>query len=270
MDYTGLALFTDLDGTLFNRQRKVSPKNREALARFQAEGGLFGISTGRAPRNALDLLPKVPINTWSVVLNGAEAYNFSTGAVAFPHVLPRDGLTDFLGVVLERLPSVNVLLSTERRMRFLSRRDMADHDFLISHQPSSFVGLDQVRQEPWLKLLFCAPRPVLEVVEQAALDRGIFETVDRVYTSPTYLEFLPKGVHKGRCLRDLRGLDALRGRTVIAVGDYYNDLELLREADIAMAVDNALPEVKALADHILPDCDQDAIAYLIDEMIPKP
>ncbi|MEE1329409.1 MAG: HAD hydrolase family protein, partial [Oscillospiraceae bacterium] len=73
MKYDKIALFTDLDGTLLNGRRQVSDENLQALARFTAEGGLFGISTGRAPSNALDVLPPLPINTWSVFLNGAES-----------------------------------------------------------------------------------------------------------------------------------------------------------------------------------------------------
>lgn len=99
MDYCNLALFSDLDGTLLDRNRQVSRENREALAHFIAGGGLFGISTGRAPMNALELLPGVPINTWSVVLNGAEAYRYQTGTVAFPRVLPQ--LRGFTALALE-------------------------------------------------------------------------------------------------------------------------------------------------------------------------
>ena len=60
MKYDKIALFTDLDGTLLNSRRQVSDENLAALARFTAEGGLFGISTGRAPSNALDILPPLP------------------------------------------------------------------------------------------------------------------------------------------------------------------------------------------------------------------
>ena len=71
MTYDKIALFTDLDGTLLNSKREVSPENLAALHRFVSDGGAFGISTGRAPSNALDVLPPLPINTWSVFLNGA-------------------------------------------------------------------------------------------------------------------------------------------------------------------------------------------------------
>ena len=92
--------------------------------------------------------------------------------------------------------------------------------------------------------------------------------MDRVYTSPTYLEFLPRGVHKGRCLRDLRCLDVLKNRRMIAVGDYTNDLELLREADVSIAVANALPEVQAAAAYHTLSHNQSAIAHIIHEILP--
>ena len=269
MDYCNLALFSDLDGTLLDRNRQVSRENREALAHFIAGGGLFGISTGRAPMNALELLPGVPINTWSVVLNGAEAYRYQTGTVAFPRVLPQLRATMLMQWVLERLPQVNVLLCSESRLFFLSPQDLADPDFLATHQPCTFTGLEAALCYPWLKLLFAAPRPILERLEGWAVDHSILEVMDRVYTSPTYLEFLPRGVHKGRCLRDLRCLDVLRGRRMVAIGDYTNDLELLAEADISVAVANALPEVRAAADYHTVCQDESAIAHLIYEILPR-
>lgn len=269
MDYTGFALFSDLDGTLFDAQRQVSRENRQALERFTAGGGLFGISTGRSPMNALGFLPKVPINSWSVVLNGAEAYNFQTCTVAFPRVLPQLRLAAFLQLVLERLPQVDVLLCSESRLFFLSPRETVDGDLFISHQPCVFTTLKIALGYPWLKVVFCASRPVLETLRTEAEQRGIFELIDSVYSSPRLLEFLPRGVHKGRCLRDLRCLDVLRDKKMIAVGDYTNDLELLAEADVAVAVENALPEVKAAADFITAPNQDHAIAYLIDHILPR-
>ena len=93
--------------------------------------------------------------------------------------------------------------------------------------------------------------------------------MESVYTSPVYLEYMPPKVNKGNCLRSLRNLPQLRGKCFVAIGDYTNDLELLREADVAVAVGNALPEVKAVADHVICTNDEDAIAYLIDVLIPS-
>ncbi len=113
------------------------------------------------------------------------------------------------------------------------------------------------------------PRPLLERLEQQAEESGVSEGTERVYTCPTYLEFLPQGVHKGRCLGDLRCLDVFRQRRMIAIGDYSNDVELLQEADIAVAVDNALPEVKAVADYCTVSHNDSASARLIANILPE-
>ena len=100
MRYDKIALFTDLDGTLLNSRRQVSEENLQALARFTAEGGLFGISTGRAPSNALDVLPPLPINTWSVFLNGAESYHFQNHKAGTVKTLPNEQLLPLIAWVL--------------------------------------------------------------------------------------------------------------------------------------------------------------------------
>lgn len=269
MDYSSIALFSDLDGTLFDSGLRVSPENREALARFIRGGGRFGISTGRSPSNSALLLPEVPVNTWSVVLNGAEAYQFSTGTVAFPRSLTHLRLSVFLREVLARLPEVTVLLCTESRLLFLTPRERIDRAFLESHQPASFVTLEQAMHFPWLKILFRAPREVLRKLEQGAARRGVFEICYRIYTNVDYLEFLPIGANKGACLHKLRNFGDLSDRTFVAVGDWTNDLELLGEADVAVAVENALPEVKYRADILAPSNDDHAIAYLINRILPE-
>lgn len=268
MNYRSIALFTDLDGTLFNSRREVSPENKMAIDRFIAEGGAFGISTGRAPENARRLLPGIHINSWSVVLNGAEAYHFSERKTAFPCCLPQQQMELLIRWTYEMLPAVNIQLCTDSQLLFLSRPEFADADFVATHQPMSNMCIDNALRFPWLKVLFCAPRSVLEQLERHAKETGVMLVADAVYTNEVYLEFLPFQVSKGSCLRKLRRQEELAGRTFIAVGDYTNDIELLQEADIAVAVQNALPDVKTIADYVVCSNDNHALADLINNVIP--
>ena len=57
-----------------------------------------------------------------------------------------------------------------------------------------------------------------------------------------------------------------KGRTLVAMGDYDNDRAMLSEADIAFCPQNALPELKALADRIGPDCDRGLLAFVLEEL----
>lgn len=268
MEYSKIALFTDLDGTLFNSDREVSGENRAAIARFMAQGGSFGISTGRAPANARNLLPGLEINSWSVMLNGAQAYHFGEHRSAAESTLPKQEMETLVRWVYQTMPEVNIHLCTDRELLIVSRPEFADSDFVASHQPMRETTIEEALSYPWLKTLFCAPRPMLERLREYAVELGTTKYAHSVYTNEVYLEFLPPRVNKGNCLRRLRELPELAGKVFIAIGDYTNDLELLEEADIAVAVGNALPEVKAVADYIVCTNDEHALAYLIDAVIP--
>ncbi len=221
MDYTGLALFSDLDGTLLNSQRQVSLENRRALEQFTAGGGLFGVSTGRAPMNALHLLPKIPINTWSVVLNGAEAYHFGTGAVAFPRLLPKLRTAALIQWVLEHLPQVNILLCSERRLFFLSPPHLADPDFLASHQPCIFSGLEVPWREPWLEDF--VRRPPAAFGASGAAGRG--SRRERRDGTGIHLSHLSGVSTPGRTQRPLSGGFALPGRFPATAHDRHRRLQ---------------------------------------------
>lgn len=269
MEYAKVALFTDLDGTLFNSERQVSERNRAAIRNFVDGGGSFGISTGRGPINALRMLPGVALNAWSVVLNGAEAYNFREGKAAGQICLDKAAAADLMGWVLRELPQINIMLCTEDKLFFPTDPAFADPDFVAHHQPMEMAPLEAAMAHDWLKILFCGPRPMLERIRAYGEASGAEAVMDSIYTSPVYIEYMPPHVNKGLGLRRLRQLPDMQGKCFIAVGDYTNDLELLEEADVAVAVANALPAVKAAADHVICSNDEDAIAYLIRELIPQ-
>lgn len=67
----------------------------------------------------------------------------------------------------------------------------------------------------------------------------------------------------------MSSLPILEGRQIVAIGDYSNDREPLQNADVAIAPQNALPEVKALANYIVASNNEDAVADLIERILPE-
>ena len=128
-------------------------KNRDAIARFTRQGGSFGISTGRGPINAKQMLPNVELNAWSVVLNGGEAYNYQLGAVASPIHLDKAAAETLMAWVIEQLPEVNIMLCTEEKLLFPSNPDYADRHFVETHQPMDMVTLEEAKAYNWMKIL---------------------------------------------------------------------------------------------------------------------
>ena len=70
MKYDGIVIFSDLDGTLLDDDRRLSQENYDAVARFVSQGGRFGVATGRMERTTLHNFPGLAINIPSIFLTG--------------------------------------------------------------------------------------------------------------------------------------------------------------------------------------------------------
>ena len=92
---------------------------------------------------------------------------------------------------------------------------------------------------------------------------------DDFYVSRSWIngiEIQPAGTTKGDAIARLKELYGGRVHTVIAVGDYENDIDMIKKADIGYAVANAVPALKAVADRITVSCKEHAIAAIINEL----
>ena len=88
--FSGVLLATDYDDTLYSSDCTISQENRQAIARFVAEGGLFCISTGRSYINfAIQMeRERLPVNTPVILSNGASIYDFATEESLWLKYLP--------------------------------------------------------------------------------------------------------------------------------------------------------------------------------------
>ncbi|MBQ7829115.1 MAG: HAD hydrolase family protein [Clostridia bacterium] len=89
---------------------------------------------------------------------------------------------------------------------------------------------------------------------------------DFVRTERTLYEVVPKGVNKGGALPRLAAALGIEMSKVVAIGDYHNDIAMLRAAGVGVAVANAVDEIKAVADYITVSNEEHAIARVIEEL----
>ena len=268
------ALFTDLDGTLFNSEGKVSAENRAAIDKYIAAGGMFAIATGREPRNALGFLGQLPTSAPSIVLNGSSVYDFSTGTYGAGWHLDRAKLDPILRRLQTAVPNLDLQLYTKRGILYCTPEALAQPQMLRLHRPCIFTELDAVGEEDVFKCVLFAPpeqeAAMAEILRQAEGDayRHVLGTTD-VGGKITYHELLPTDASKGTALRSLRSHPMLAGRTFFAAGDYWNDYELLREADIAVAPANAIDEIKAICAYTVVSNNDHAIRHILRELMPR-
>ena len=275
MKYENTAILTDLDGTLFNSQGLVSDEDRAAIDEYIRQGGLFGVATGREPHNARLHLPELPMNAPSIVLNGAAIYDFLTERYLSSVLMDQTAALQVLEHCRQLQLPLDVQIYTTEGIFYATPLETADPGFLRIHQPTSFQTMDCLVTKKWMKVVLLErEKDALESMVSYLRATGLGQKISLVEGTTDvvkigkYQELLPANINKGTGIALLRHLPEYAGRKVFAVGDYWNDMELLREADIPCAPENAIAAVKAASSFVLPSHNDNPIAWLIRKVIP--
>lgn len=226
--YAGLALLTDLDGTLLTPEKTLSPEDAAAIAAFRQKGGLFSIATGRgtqATQEFLDLLkPDFP----AVMYNGALLYDPAAQQTVGAAHLPA-GTKEILLELMREFPDVGAEVLAPEGVFVLQDNPYERRHLEITHIPFVMKTLDEIPPEHCYKSLFAgAPERISEMLEFVKQER--FQLVNFTRSHQWFLEILPHDTSKGTALTKLRRF-LPEGTVIGAAGDFDNDIAMLLAAD---------------------------------------
>lgn len=261
-DYKNKILLSDLDGTLLDSNGQVSYKNKQAIKEFVKKGGHFGIATGRSHLNAKYFLDGIPINVPSIFYNGSVLYDYSKEEFIEFNAICKDHIADLLRFSLAELPDIMIQIYCVDMCYIVSMEELAEKNEVKYHRPNVFCNLAEILDKDWIKILLYGSCTDLKVIEEQILKSKCGQDIDYVYTSEKYLEILPNNINKGTMISRLKELMGSQ-YTIYAVGDYSNDREMIKVADVGIAPANALPEILNIADKISSSNDEGAIADVI-------
>lgn len=261
--FEGLLFCTDLDGTLYTSDKTVSKQNLDAIEYFKSEGGLFTFITGRVPKTAEDICAVIKPNAPYGCINGGGIYDFAADRYLWTKTLPREAL-DLVRVVDMQMPDMGIQLNTEKEVYFNKDNSAMEYFREVTGLPNVACHYEDVI-DPILKVVFGhADVARIEALADLLSDQPSATDFDFIRSERNLYEILPKGASKGDLLGKMAELFGIDPHKTIAVGDYNNDVSMLRQAGVSFAVENAVPEVKAAADHITVSNDEHAIAAIID------
>lgn len=245
----GYYLYCDLDGTLFDDEKRVSPENRAAIESFVKQGGKFGVATGRAPSIIGTIERDLPVNAPCILLNGAGLYDLTEKRFLATHPVDRPAMEKIAAHVVSARENACVQVFTETSIFETNPNQRDDPQTLIEHLPVITTTMEEIH-EPALKLLIAHTSEHLDAIQASVQDLDCIDQFSVFRTADWYLEFVTSGVNKGAALADVRARCG-NVKKILAIGDYNNDLEMVQFADIGAAPANAIDEVKAVADIVL-------------------
>lgn len=262
---------SDLDGTLLDNNSRLSTTTVSLLNRAIAAGALFTVATARTPATAVPLMDRVAMNLPLIVLSGAAMWDNARHGYTFSQALSSAALTTVLRVLAAHRLSPFVY---HRRGDILHvTHDAAlspmERDFVSQRQGTPFkvfhLGRDEAGDLGEALLVFAMNdferlRPAHdEIVASLPCHTALYR--DSVDKSLGLLEIYAPATTKAAAIARLAAELGVE-RTVV-FGDNLNDIPMLRDATVGIAVENAFPPVKQVADLIIGANDTDAVARYI-------
>ncbi len=251
--FTGYMIVTDLDGTFLGAHASLVERNRTALDYFKSEGGIVTFATGRAHYNMKVAVPNPEdyVNEAIISNNGCYLYDAVSDTVEDIHFLNRDEAYKAAKYATEAYPELFLRVTSPEG--FYVETPSFSENMLKKLDPK-YIHIMPMEEFPdrWLKCVFLG-KP--ELINEFVADiTPKFPNFEYARSASNLYEFQIKGITKGSVVTEFkRKLERKYDHpiTLICAGDYENDLDMLRRADIAVAPENAIDEVKAEVDYVL-------------------
>ncbi|WP_040196935.1 HAD-IIB family hydrolase [Candidatus Soleaferrea massiliensis] len=258
-----ILLITDMDGTLMSKSTGILPCNLQAIERFVRKGGRFTVATGRAPLAARCYLEKLPINEPLVMFNGGAIYDYNKKEFLWNAVLPGQALR-YGQEILDAFPEIGSEIVLGDSFHIVRQNAYIEELLAIEYVEEAHITRGGVDRGGF-KMLFAGESRQIELLREFVKEKG-YDGVDFVQSDPNYYEMLPQGHTKGTSLQKLTAMLGIPMEHTAAIGDYYNDEDMLRKAGIGAVVGGAPKELLAAADFIARPFDEGAVASLIEHL----
>ncbi|MDR1771860.1 MAG: Cof-type HAD-IIB family hydrolase [Hungatella sp.] len=267
MDYRMIVL--DLDGTLTDRNKKITPRTKEALFELKRQGGIIVLASGRPTYGVMPLARELELHEsggYILSFNGGRIIDCRTGETVFARELSVSSNSRIIRMAKEH--GVNILTYEDDLIITPNAGDeyVEKESTINKLEVKEIKDMEAYVQFPVVKFLMLDEGDYLAMVEpkvKAALGRDY-----SVYRSePYFLEILPKGVDKAASLERLLMKLGMGREEMIACGDGYNDLSMIQYAGLGVAMENAVLPVRLAADYVTLSNNDDGVAHVIEKFM---
>ncbi len=270
--FDGCLIASDVDGTL-EANGYLNPENLKQIEFFVKEGGKFSLASGRSAGALIHVAKKLKGVAASVSANGSLIYDFQNKCIVSQHLLPKKDY-DFARFLMEE---TDVGIEVHAGLNVLAVRQTKETKEHQIHEKLEVleVSLEEAFKYDWNKVLFaCKNKKQQQALARLAKEQNckcdfVNSCAELNGRTDYYFEQLPKGVSKIAALRELSEIFKIEKGGLFAIGDYYNDLEMLKGADISAVPDDSPEDIKLYADYLTCSCNDGAVADFIKYLTRK-
>ena len=267
------AIVLDLDGTLTNDAKEITPKTRDTLMQAQQAGLRIILASGRPTYGISALADKLEIGRhggFVLAFNGGRIIEWGEHPRIIADTILDAGLVSPLHAAAKEAGCEILTYQGEGIAATSIRNKYVLHEAFINKMPvnlyDDFVG--QVEHPINKCLIVGDPQRLIPLEQQLAARYAGRLSVYR--SAAFFLECVPPGIDKAASLQHLIQRLGISREELMAVGDGYNDLSMIRFAGLGVAMANAAREVQDAADYITYSNQEDGVAHVVEKFFLRP
>ena len=263
----------DLDGTLLNSDKELTPRNAAALTRAADAGIEIVPATGRFFNGMPEAVRKLPFLHYAITINGAMVYDIKNDNALVRAEIPLDLAESILRYV-DRYPVAYDCyqnnwgyISADFREHIEEYTPDVHYQEMARNLRKQVPELKEYLREQGKdvqKIILYVPNSELHQYLMTDLQKQFPETSVTSSISSN-IEINIAAANKGNALSRLSEKLGFRTLQTAAFGDGFNDVTMLQTAGIGIAMANAVPEAKAAAKYITDSCDEDGVAKALEK-----
>ena len=266
----------DVDGTLTNSKKTITPKTKEALLNAQRQGALLILASGRPTSGLIDFAAQLEMdknNGLLVSFNGSKVINAQTNEVLFNQTMTvLDGQE-----VLEHLKQFEVKPMIDKG-EYMYVNNVYDNYINYKGAPFNVIeyesrggkfqlceiaDLAKFADYPLNKILTAGDPQYLQENYKEMME-PFKDRLNCVFTGDFYFEFTANGIDKAKALDTILKPMGYTQEQMIAFGDGHNDATMVEYAHYGVAMANAVADLKEIATEVTLSNDEDGIAHILN------
>ncbi len=262
-------LVLDIDGTLTNSKKEITPRTLESLLKLQSAGTKLVLASGRPTYGIVPLAKELQMDRFGgfiLAFNGGKIIDAQTMEVIYEQVLPHSLVAPLYMAAKES----NAVILSYKGDKIISEepeyKHVAYESFLTKMEAIKVDSFcESIDFNPDKCLIVGEPDDIIPLID--TLNSSYSEQLSAYRSEPFFLEVVPKGIDKALSLKRLFEHVGCTEADIAAAGDGFNDLSMIELAGFGVAMANAQEPVKEAAQFITLSNEEDGVAHMVEHFL---
>ena len=277
----------DIDGTLLNSKSELTEKTRNILKEASDRGIYIVLTSGRLTNSIKKFCDEIGADKYLIAENGASIINLQNNELEYSKYISKEIVNKVLDICDKN--NIYYMVYTNKELIVKSIKHMTMFFYKQNYNPNARIntivaGRDYIDAvtDNFTKLMICDEdrsiynNIISKLREISEIDVSPVPHIstkrleingEKTTIEYSYADICLKGANKWNAIKELAFKLGIEEEEIIAIGDNINDLKMIENAGLGVAMENGSPHVKALADVIAPSNNDDGVAYIVEKYV---